>query len=191
MLNLRNFILAGLAVITIVLLNRETDTATEPPETIDVAPQENFDYYISGMRTSQFDATGKLTYKLEAARVTHYPDTDLAKLENPHFFYFENAAGPWELTATSGNLSNDPQRNEEHLELFDKVVILKPMTDGDIVTVTTENLDVFPDSKEVNTESPVTLETKGSRLESTGMRAHFNEEQIDLLSAIRGAFKNE
>lgn len=191
MLNLRNLILPALVVLTIILVSRETETTVEDPETVDLALQENFDYYITGMRTSQFDATGKLSYKLEATRVTHYPDTDVAKLENPHFFYFENAADPWELTAATGNLSNDPARNEEHLELFNKVVILKPMADGNVLTVTTEKLDVFPDSKEVNTQSPVTLETKGSRLESTGLRAHFDEEQIDLLSAIRGAFKNE
>ena len=188
-LNLRNLILLGLAVLIIVLLSRETETPADAPETANTLPQENFDYYITGMSNTRFDAMGKRTYTLQATRVTHYPETDTAKMENPHFFYFDNDTPTWELTAASGNLGNDPARNEQHLELLNDVVIRRPMKEGNFVTVATEKLDVFPDSKEVNTESPVTLEAQGSHLESTGMRAFLNEERIDLLNAVRGSYK--
>jgi lipopolysaccharide export system protein LptC len=176
-------------VLIVVLLSRITETPTDTAETADRLVQEDFDYYITGMNNTHFDAMGKPTYKLQAARATHYPETDTAKMENPRFFYFEDDASTWEVTATSGNLGNSAARNEEQLELFDDVVIRRPLEDGSFLVVTTERLDVFPDSKEVNTESPVTLEAKGSHLESTGMRAFLNEEHIDLLSAIKGSIK--
>ena len=186
MLNLRNFILLSLAVITVVMLGRVMETATDAPVPIDALLQENFDYYITGMSTTHFDAEGKPAYRLEATRVTHYPETDMAKMENPHFVYFREETMPWELTAVTGTLSKDPTRNEDHLELFDNVVVRRPMSDGKLLVVTTAALEVFPDSKEVNTESPVTLEAGGSHLESTGMRAFLNEEKIELQTAVRG-----
>jgi lipopolysaccharide export system protein LptC len=115
----------------------------------------------------------------------------LIKLENPNFFYYEDATAPWELAATTGNLSNHPVRNDQHLELLDNVSVRRPLKDGNFATVTTEKLDVFPDSKEIDTQSPVTLETNGSRIEGVGMRAFFNEERITLLNAVKGAFRNE
>jgi lipopolysaccharide export system protein LptC len=189
MLNLRNFVLLSLVVLTVVVLTRETETTTEAPARVAALLQEDFDYYITSMSSRRFDLTGKLTYKLDATRVTHYPETDLVKLENPEFFYFEDEAAPWELAATTGNLSNHPVRNEQHLELLSDVSVRRPMEDGNFVTVTTEKLDVFPDSEEVTTESPVTLEAKGSRLEGIGMRAFFNEERIDLFNTVRGSYQ--
>jgi lipopolysaccharide export system protein LptC len=186
MLNLRNFIVLSLTVLTVVLLTRLTESTTDAPVQVDAQLQENFDYYITGMSNTRFDAMSKPTYQLQASRVTHYPETDIAKMENPHFLYYRDAALPWQLTALAGTLSKDPARNEDHLELVDDVVIRRPMSDGKFLLVTTASLDVFPDAKEVNTESAVTLEAGGSRLESTGMRAFLNEEKIELQTAVRG-----
>ncbi|MES2625537.1 MAG: LPS export ABC transporter periplasmic protein LptC, partial [Pseudomonadota bacterium] len=102
MFNLRNFILLSLAVLTIVILSRESETTDEPSVRVDAQLQENSDYYITGMRNTQFDDVGKPAYRLEAARVTHYVETDTAKMEKPHFFYFADGELPWELTANTG-----------------------------------------------------------------------------------------
>jgi lipopolysaccharide export system protein LptC len=185
MVNVRNFFLLSFTVLVVYLLSRVSDTSTESA-TANVLPEQDFDYYITRMSNTRFDATGKPTYKLEATRVTHYPDTDIAKMENPHFFYFDVDARPWEVTAIAGTLSTDPARNEDHLELTDNVVVRREMNDGDFLTASTESLDVFPDSEEVYTEAPVTFEAGGSHLESTGMRAFFNEEKIELETAVRG-----
>lgn len=185
MLNVRNFLLLSFAVLAIYLLSRVSGTSTESV-TADVLPEQDFDYYITGMSNTRFDTTGKPTYKLEATRVTHYPDTDTAKMENPHFFYFDVDARPWEVTAIAGTLSLDPARNEDRLELLDDVVVRREMNDGEFLVASTESLDVFPDSEEVHTDAPVTLEAGGSHLESTGMRAFFNEDKIELETAVRG-----
>jgi lipopolysaccharide export system protein LptC len=186
MLNMRNFFLLSFAVLVIYLLSRVSGTSDESAATADVIPEQDFDYYITGMSNTRFDAAGKPTYKLEATRVTHYPDTDTAKMENPHFFYFDVDARPWEVTAAAGTLSTDPARNEDHLELTDNVLVRHEMNAGDFLVASTESLDVFPDSEELHTEAPVTLEAGGSHLESTGMRAFFNEEKIELQTAVRG-----
>ena len=189
MLNLRNLILLSLTALTVVLLNHITETTTESPIQVDAQLQENFDYYISGMSNTRFDAMSKPTYKLQASRVTHYPEADIAKMENPQFLYFRDEGLPWELTALTGAFSKDPVRNEDHFELFEEVVIRRPMSDGKFLVVTTASLDVFPDTKEVNTESPVTLKAGGSHLESTGMRAFLNEETIELQTAVKGFYE--
>jgi lipopolysaccharide export system protein LptC len=185
MVNVRNFFLLSFAVLAMYLLSRISGTSTEPAIS-SMLPEQDFDYYITGMSNTRFDATGKPTYKLEATRVTHYPDTDIAKLEDPHFFYFDVDASPWEVTAAAGTLSIDQARNEDHLELLDDVVVRREMNDGDFLVASTDSLDVFPDSEEVHTDAPVTLEAGGSHLESTGMRAFFNEEKIELETAVRG-----
>lgn len=185
MSNLRNFLLLSLGALAVYLLGRITGTSTDTV-TAELLPEQDFDYYITGMSNTRFDVNGQPAYKLEATRVTHYPETDTAKMEYPRFFYFNAEARPWEVTAATGSLSIDPVRNEDHLELFDDVVVRREMADGGFLVAATESLDVFPDSEEVHTAAPVTLEAGGSHLESTGMRAFFNEEKIELETAVRG-----
>lgn len=186
MAKLRNFLLPSFAVIAVYLLSRVAGNGTTETVASSVLPKQDFDYYITGMSNTRFDETGKLEYKLEATRATHYPDTNRAEMNDPHFFYFKTEAKPWEVTAATGILSIDAARNEDRLELHDDVVVRREMNDGSFLVASTERLDVFPDSEEIYTEAPVTLEASGSHLQSTGMRAFFNEEKIELETAVKG-----
>lgn len=186
MANLRNFLLPGLAVITVYLLSRGAGNGTTEAVAGSVLPKQDFDYYITDMSNTRFDATGKPDYKLNATRATHYPDTNTAEMNDPHFLYFKTEASPWEATAATGIFSVDAARNEDRLELHDDVVVRREMNDGSFLVASTEKLDVFPDSEEIYTEVPVTLEASGSHLQSTGMRAFFNEEKIELETAVKG-----
>ena len=148
--------------------------------------QQASDYYITNMVSTHFDAKGQPNYQLAASRVTHFLAGDISQMETPRFTYYRATGLPWIVTADTGNLQNDVLRSEDLLQLAQKVSLHKGLTDNKFMQVDTTNMLVFPASREVSTNQPVTLTTEDSYLESAGMRAMLDTDKIELLTQVRG-----
>ncbi len=141
---------------------------------------EDYDYYIQDMRTTRFDSGGQPVSQLQAARVTHYPDGDRAELQAPAFKSFGVGTDAWQVSASAGTLSPDAERAEDRLELQGDVQLYKPVAREDFFDIRTSALTVFPDTEEVTGDAPVTFQTRGSRVDSAGVRARLAEDDITL-----------
>lgn len=175
----------GLLLLMLDLASKDAETLTALASDSPMA--QDFDYYITDMSTTRFSATGQPAWRLQASRVTHYPDGDIARLDNPRFSYYSESSAPWQVTADNGTLSPDAERGEDRLELEGDVLLWQAVTDTKVTEITTEFLTVFTDSEEVATAAPVLLVTPGTRLQGIGMRALLVQDFYELLNSVRGS----
>lgn len=183
-LRLPLFLVAS-ALLLLWLIGRAGRDAQGPDTLDDLLAEQDYDYFISAMRTTGFSAAGQPTYHLKAGRVTHYPEGDIAILEAPDYTRIMADGAPWQATAREGTLSPDPRRNEERLELQGDV-LLQQGTSAAPLKVRADHLTVFPTSEEAATDAEVILDTPGTRLESKGMKAFMAQDKIELSENVRG-----
>jgi lipopolysaccharide export system protein LptC len=146
-----------------------------------------YDYYVSGLRSERFDGDGELRSRLEAARVTHYPDGDRAELQAPRYTAFGRDGGVWQVGADTGTLAPDAQRGEDRLDLLGAVELRKPLASGGALQIRTTALAVFTGAEETVTDAPVSVRTPDTTLAGTGLQALLAEERIRLLHEVRGS----
>jgi len=173
------------ALLLLWLIGRAGRDAQVPDPLSDLLADQDYDYFISAMRTTGFSAAGQPTYHLTAGRVTHFPEGDIAIMEAPDYTRIMADGTPWQATARQGTLSPDPRRNEERLELQGDV-LLQQGTTAMPLQARADQLTVFPASEEAATEAEVILDTPGTRLESTGMKAFMAQDKIELSDNVRG-----
>lgn len=145
----------------------------------------DYDYYIQGMQSTRFDSKGQAVSRLQAERVTHYPEGDRAELQAPGFTAFGAVSNTWQVSAATGTLSPNAERGEERLDLAGGVVLTKPLARGDNLEVRTAALTVYTGTEEALTTEPVTLGTRNTYTEGTGMHALLAQEKIEL-NNVRG-----
>src|SRR5690606_25731191 len=73
--------------------------ATSGGGTGELRVPQDYDYYLSQVSSSRFDASGQAAWQLGSTRVTHYPEGDIATLENPSLSYLRGSAQPWQVNA--------------------------------------------------------------------------------------------
>lgn len=175
----------------IVLLLGMLDFASNDADTLapiaeDSPLVQDYDYYITDMSTTRFSATGQPEWRLQASRVTHFPEGDIAHLENPRFAYFSAGAAPWQVTADSGTLRPDAERGEDRLDLEGNVLLRQAAANAGFTEITAQLLTLFTDSREAISAVPVLLQTPGTQLEGTGMRALLARDYYELHNSVRG-----
>lgn len=189
MLRLRYLALLAVTVLLLLGLLDRAQNDDSIAALVESSPlAENYDYYITGMNTTRFLASGQPEYRMQAARVTHYPDGDIALLEEPRFYWYREQAQPWQVEARAGTLAPDPQRGEDRLELTGEVLLNQSAADGRFMEVRTETLTVFPAFEEILTAAAVNLRTQDSSIDSIGMHAWLEQNRIKLLNDVRGTY---
>ncbi|MGV3592606.1 MAG: LPS export ABC transporter periplasmic protein LptC [Gammaproteobacteria bacterium] len=171
------FVLLAASAATFLITGLEHDTGEQAMRSSSPL-DEAYDYYVQDMHATRFAADGRAISQLRAGRVTHFPDGDRAELQAPAFTSFDGEA--WQVSAATGTLVPDAQRNEDRLELEGKVELRKPLTQGDFIELSTSALTVYVASEEASSEVPVELRMRGSRLNGSGMQARLAENYINL-----------
>jgi lipopolysaccharide export system protein LptC len=68
------------------------------------------DYYIENFVATSMNQQGTPRYRLEAAKLTHYPDGSDARLERPRLFQYGGANGETITTADQGLVSQNGKK---------------------------------------------------------------------------------
>lgn len=152
---------------------------------------QDYDYFISTMSTTGFSASGEALYHLTAARVTHFPEGDVALLQTPAYMRIAHGGSPWQVTALQGRLEPDARRSEERLELQDEVLFRQQSEGGAPLQISASRLTVFPSSEEAATDAEVILDASGTRLESRGIRLYMAQDRIELPDNVRGSHEQQ
>lgn len=144
------------------------------------------DYRLTDVRLRVYDADGALHYRLDAARVIHYPDPDRAELSAPRLrWYPRPEAVPWRVQSPQGEILD---RGEE-VRLLGRVRIDRAAVgDHAAVAVRTRDLLVWPRRDLARTDAPVSLRSGGAQMEGIGMRADLAQDRLLLLSTVRGTY---
>lgn len=149
---------------------------------------EPYDYYMNGMRTTRFAVNGDLAYRLNATRVTHFPEGDQAFLENPDLLWVGEDQSPWRLSARRGNLRPTPAGDEEQLLLESDVVLVTDLSSGQPMRISTDSLTVLTLSRTASTQAPVSVTSPGVAMQGVGMDLRLEDNHIELLNEVRGTY---
>lgn len=144
--------------------------------------EDSIDFYVENARSVQFQADGRLHYRLRADYLEHIQHSDITLLTRPDLHLYRGSELPWRVQSERGEVS--PGGSE--VELIEKVRVARTDAKGRPTILTTSRLTVFPEREYAETRQPVRIEAANGITTATGMQAYLNESRMLLQSNVRG-----
>ena len=174
----------GIALVLIASLSRDDREAADTLLDTDDNGRGRADLIMEGAEITQFDAEGELDYRLVAARITHYPESDSTLLESPVLSLHRPSGPPWRMSAARGRIDGagelvgrspvedgEPARGAETVTLEQDVQVRRERSGDRFVELDTDYLELYPDREYARTDRPVTIRTESGRTTATGLEA--------------------
>lgn len=174
-------VLAILALLSYGLL-LEVRSSLQPPKPLD---EQTPLLTIDDSLATRMNEQGRREYTLSAVHAVQLPDPQGSWLEKPVLTLFEDEIIAWLLHAERAWVSS----NYELIRLEGGVSLTRPAATGKSpVFITTPKAWIRPTESYVETAEAVRAETPGGVLTSVGARAYLREQQVELLSEVRGNY---
>jgi lipopolysaccharide export system protein LptC len=180
-------LLGGLAGLTYWL-----DAQVQPaPAHRDGSTRHDPDLFLQDFRAITFDAQGRPSQVLMAAKADHFPDNDTAELADPHLAITQPGQPKLTITADRGVVSGD----REHGDFAGHVRVLRdadtaPAKPGDEpagpITLTTSQLHVLTHEERMTTDQPVTIEEPRGIIEGRGLAFDNKTKRARIQSQVSG-----
>lgn len=139
------------------------------------------DFIAEHTRVVGFAADGSQRYELFADRMTHFPQGDITRLEQPRLRMI-NQGRETRVTAMQAEVSP----GGEQVDMRGEVKVRRPgAADDPALALDSETLTVWPDSYRALTDSPVVLTRGNTRADALGMRADNLFGTLELLGQVR------
>ena len=159
------------------------------PATLDPEAKNEPDLYMVNAIIDQYDERGQPKHKIKALKLTHYPATDITTLEMPRVkIYLKDTASPWDIESNFGRLtpkSNNPSlpsREEEVVELWERVFAQQTRLSGDFVNIRTEQMTVYPDRDYLESRVKVYLDDQSGRTTAGAMNAYLEQTRYEFFT---------
>lgn len=146
------------------------------------AGDDTIDFYVENARSVQFQADGKLHYRLSAEHLEHIQSSDITRLTRPDLRLHRGSDYPWRVQSAQGVVSPDGTQ----VVLIDDVRVARTDAKGRPTVLTTTRLSVYPEREYAETSQPVRIEAANGVTTATGMQAYLNESRMLLKSNVRG-----
>lgn len=142
------------------------------------------DFIIDNFTTRQFGLDGTLQHTLVARQMRHYPDTETSEVDTPSVTYL--ARQPiTHLSAQRAWVSKDGKE----IRLFGAVRVVREASQSQpVLTITSDELSVFPDEELARTNTPVTLTRGAGTLHGQALEADNKQQRYRLSGQVRGRF---
>lgn len=149
---------------------------------IDLSDPEGIMENFEALRT---DLEGKPQYRLSAKRLRHYSSSKRTDLEAPDFLFLDPQAGS--ITARSNTATVSPDGRE--VELMGKVEVIRAAQPSrSAMTVRTERLKVFPESKVLRAPGPVHAQDGTVDVRAGGMEYNASQRVIKLTGRVQSRY---
>ncbi len=145
------------------------------------APRTGPDFTADNTRIVGYGATGAERYELIAERLSHFPASDVTRLEKPRL-RMRSEGSETNITAAQAEVSPGGER----VDLSGDVRVRRPAgAGGEALTLDSETLTVWPDSHRAQTDSPVVLTRGSTRADALGLRADNLFGTLDLIGKVK------
>jgi lipopolysaccharide export system protein LptC len=143
------------------------------------------DYFVENFTFSKLDARGLMEYRVEGAKMTHYPADKHSVIEKPVVRSFSPNRPPTIARADIANINGD----HTEVRLIDNVILERGQVLGDEpLTVTSSYMLVLPEKDIVTTDQQVDIRVGKMHLSGTGMVANNATRELTLESKVNGTF---
>jgi len=139
------------------------------------------DAFVTGMHLDVMDTSGKLRYRVTAARMTHYPGTEQLQLQRPLIDMQQRNGNTWRISSETGESADSGDR----IRLLGQVNIHRSGASGPL-QVRTRNLLVKPGQAYASTDSAASITTPGLHVDAVGLEADINNNTLELHNRVRG-----
>ena len=142
--------------------------------------------YIDNFLATRTNLHGFREYTLSAPHLIQLPDQQGTWVEQPTVEIFsDDQQQEWLIDAERGWIAADNQI----IRLEDAVNLNRPASDDKPpLSISTRQVMIYPERAELQTDAPVLAETPNGVLSATGLKAYWHEEQMELLSDVRGSY---
>lgn len=161
---------------------------------VDQAEDERPDYVIKDFHAIDLDEGGRIRYELTATELAHFNAPERANLVAPDMIFYrdshagaeaDSAVRPWQLTSSTGVLTEDGKR----LELVGDVKLARLVEDPlATMTLETEKLTVHGSRELAVTDQPFVLRTAQGQLSGVGLDADLKNGRMNLHARVRGQY---
>lgn len=181
-------LLGGLAALTYWL-----DAQVQPPPPRrDGSERHDPDIYVENFRAVELDVRGLPKQLVAGKRAVHFGDDETTEIVEPLLAQTEAGKPAVRITAAKGKLSGD----RKDVWFTGNVRVSReagPTSPGSgpsgPVTVTSEYLHVVPDTEQVTTDKPVTIEEPRGIIRSTGLALDNKAKTLKLESGVSGTLE--
>ena len=154
-----------------------------------LAPAGRADYVLKDFELIALDAQGNEAFTLSAPRLARDPHAKTLDIATPLFVIPPSAGSqgaPWEIRSSTGWVSAEG----DELRLRGKVRATSNNVDNQPIAMTTEQLNVFPDTRRATSAVAVTLVQPGLTMRGRGLEANLATRQVALKSDIKGRYES-
>lgn len=146
------------------------------------------DYVLHDFELVALDAQGDESFTLRAPRLARDPANETMEIATPLFLIpaspGSDGSDAWEVRARTGWISAEG----DELRLRNAVKAHSDGGSGPPVTITTEQLNVFPEDKRVTSAVAVAINQPGSILRGTGLEVNLASKRYTLKSEVRSRY---
>ncbi|MDN5937365.1 MAG: LPS export ABC transporter periplasmic protein LptC [Salinisphaera sp.] len=142
------------------------------------------DYYLLDARTRQYNKQGRLTYRIKAQRVLHYPD-DSALLTGIRVAYPGEKGASWQLRADRGRVPSDSR----DILLSGSVRLDYEAPDARPLILRTPQVWVRTQEQRAETDAPVVITGPGRAAHALGMTVFLDQKLLQLHHNVRVTYQ--
>jgi len=138
------------------------------------------DLHLEQATITQFDADGRIAYRLRVREAGRFEATQFTRLIEPDFEFHNGTESPWRISSDHGEIHGNAV--SERVLLRQSVVIRHESLGGHGLTIIAHSLDIYPHRKYAETEGDVMIDSDMGRTTARGMRADFASGSMQLSS---------
>lgn len=176
-------LLIGFTLLTIAGVYWAFFGTPQQPSTGTPDDPNRVDFFIRDAFITKFDEQGQIEHIITSPLLQHFPAQERTTLETP-FVTLPGDTGDMQISSDEGFMLDD----ETKIELAGNVQVIDNSTSEVPWVLTTSILTFLPPENYAETDAPVLIVQGQNRTDAIGMKAWFNERQVDLLSEVRGYY---
>jgi lipopolysaccharide export system protein LptC len=142
------------------------------------------DYVLHDFELVSLDRDGKEAFTLRAPKLQQTPGAKTMDLTTPLFLLPDEHGHYWQVRSRAGWVSAARDR----IRLHGNVRTTSPREDAREVTMTTKELNVFPNTKRASSPAVVTITQPGSILRGRGLVVELDSKRYVLKSQVRARY---
>lgn len=144
---------------------------------------------IERFRAVRLNAAGLRELVVEAPRLAQLPNNNGVRIEQPALDWYQSdgQTREWRLQADQGWVAADQQL----VRLEGRVTMVRTADSGKPpMTIITRDVLVRPSERYAETAAPTQAVTPSGEFWAVGVRAWLDQERLELLSEVRGAYES-
>jgi LPS export ABC transporter protein LptC len=150
-----------------------------------------YDAVSDGINSVLYDASGSISYTLQARRQYHFKD-QTSELQEPFIRLFRDGKSHWNIVAERGYLApqnGDSNLQEGTIELSGDVEIYSLDDFGNRTVLSTEFLTIDPANETMQTDQAVAMHTPNIQQRAIGMFAQLDGDEILFIRNGEGRYE--